>query len=264
MMKLVVPAVVVVLLAVGCGGSDTSPPDLDQRVLVYLLRGEAVGAVAREAPSSAALERTVVEELLAGPTEEELQAGLGTAITEGTELLDVDVEDGIATVDLSGEFDDGGGSASMFTRLAQVVFTLTRLDAVEGVVFRIDGAPVTSFSSEGIVLDGPQGRDEYEAQSPAILVESPALNDAVASPLRLAGTANTFEATLAYELVAADGSVLADGFTTATCGTGCRGTFDVQVSFDPGDATAVTLTVWEPSAEDGSRTKVVTIPLAVA
>lgn len=254
---------VAVTLAAGCGGSDAEPAEAASDVLVYLLRGEHVAAVMRTVPESGDLPRAAVEELLGGPTDEEAAAGIGTTVPEGTELLGLEVGDGVATVDLSGAFDDGGGSLSMFTRLAEVVHTLTRFPEIEGVVFRIDGEPVESFSAEGIVLDDPQTRADYEGQAPAILVESPALNEPVRSPLRLAGTANTFEANFQYELLAADGSKLASGFVTATCGTGCRGTFDEDVPFEASEGDQVTLVAWEPSAEDGSRTKVVEIPLVV-
>ncbi len=260
-----VAAVLALLVAAGCGGADDEAPAAETtRILVYLLRGEQVGAAARDVPDTDEVAGAAVEQLLLGPDDEETAGGLGTSIPDGTRLLDVAIADGVATVDLSGEFDDGGGSASMFTRLAQVVFTLTQFPTVEGVRLRIDGEDVETFSSEGIVLDGPQDRADYEDQSPAILVETPAVGDTVSTPFRLAGTANTFEANFQWELLAPDGAKLAGDFATATCGTGCRGTFDEEVSFDPGAADAVTLVVWEPSAEDGSRTKEVRIPLAVA
>jgi hypothetical protein len=176
-------------------------------------------------------------------------------------VSDVGRTRGVATVDLSEEFDDGGGSASMFARLAQVVFTLTQFPTVRAVELEIEGTPVTTFSAEGIELGGPQRRSDYEDQSPAVLVERPAVGDVVSSPMRLAGTANTFEANFEYEVLAPDGTKLAGTFVTATCGTGCRGTFDEQVVFDAGDAGSVTLVVFERSAKDGSRMNEVEIPL---
>jgi hypothetical protein len=264
-------ALVVAVAVAGCGGDETSDTS---RVLVYLLRGEQVGAAARQVSAvdgteeerTADLARAAVEQLLEGPTEAEDEAGLGTVIPEGTELLDLSMSDvgrtrGLATVDLSGEFDDGGGSASMFARLAQVVFTLTQFDGVRAVDFELDGEPVTTFSAEGIELDRPQTRADFEDQTPAILVEDPAVGDVVSSPMRLAGTANTFEANFQYEVVAPDGEKLAGTFVTATCGTGCRGTFDERVTFDADGGDEVTLVVFEPSAKDGSRTKQVDVPL---
>lgn len=97
--------------------------------------------------------------------------------------------------------------------------------------------------------------------TPAILVESPAVGDTATSPMRIAGTANVFEATLDYELLDEGGTVLADGFVTATCGSGCRGTFEEEVAFDAGGAAAGRLVAFEVSAKDGSRVNVVEIPV---
>lgn len=273
LVSVVLIAFAVATAAAGCG-DDTDDARDASRVLVYLLRGELVGTAAREvsAPDGTDEERAVdlaraaVAQLLQGPTEGDLAAGLDTAIPDGTELLGLTVSDvgrtrGVATVDLSGELDDGGGSASMFARLAQVVFTLTQFAAVRAVAFEIDGTPVTTFSSEGIELDGPQRRSDYEDQTPAILVERPAVGDVVSSPMRLQGTANTFEANFEYEVLAPDGTKLAGTFVTATCGTGCRGTFDEQVVFDAGDADTITLVVFERSAKDGARMNEVEVPL---
>jgi germination protein M len=257
-------AVLLAALAVaGCDESDNTSGETT-RVLVYLLRDDEIGAAARQVAVDEGVERAAVEELLTGPSDAESQNVLGTAIPEETTLNDVGIEDGVATVDLSEEFDDGGGSAGMFMRLAQVVFTLTQFPSVTGVQFELDGEPVETFSSEGIVLDGPQDRADFEDQSPAILVETPAVGDVVTSPLQLRGTANTFEANFEYEVLAPDGSKLAGTFVTASCGTGCRGTFDEQVAFDAGDAGEITLVVLERSEQDGSRTNEVSIPLDLA
>ena len=62
--------------------------------------------------------------------------------------------------------------------------------------------------------------------TPAILVETPLPFEAVTAPLRVAGTANTFEATFEYDLLDPAGKVLSHDFVTATSGSGTRGTFD--------------------------------------
>jgi hypothetical protein len=140
---------------------------------------------------------------------------------------------------------------------------VTQLSPGDRVRFRIDGKPVEVFSSEGVVLDRPQRRADYEDQTPAILVEYPAVGDDVSSPMDLRGTANTFEATFEYELLGPAGDKLAGTFVTATCGTGCRGTFDEVVAFDAAGATSGRLVVFERSAKDGSRINVVEIPVGI-
>jgi immunoglobulin-like protein involved in spore germination/sporulation and spore germination protein len=259
-------------VAAGCGGEEqaqttatpettsTSPRVETARVAAYFMRGDRIGVAARRT-GDIIDPGFILLEVLRGPTAKEAAAGLTTEIPAGTRLLGVDVAGGVATVDLSGEFDDGGGSASMLGRLAQVVYTVTQMSIASRVRFRIEGEPVEVFSSEGIVLDRPQSRSDFEDQAPAILVEYPAVGDAISSPSQLRGTANTFEATFEYELRDSAGDKLVGTFVTATCGTGCRGTFDETLTFTPGGQTTGTLVVFERSAEDGSKIHEVEIPV---
>jgi hypothetical protein len=263
------------VLAAGCDGRsettdtapDTTAPDVtttveerDVPVRVYLVRDELVGPVGRTVDAPAVL-RGALEELFSGPTSTDRARGLTSAVPEGVSVLGASIANGTATVDLSGSFDDGGGSASMFLRLAQLVHTVTQFPGVERLALRLEGRPVTVFSPEGIELPTTLTRADVEEQAPAILVESPLPGARVSTPLRIRGTANVFEATLEWELRDGTGSRLAGGFTTATCGTGCRGTFSIEHSFS--ETGPATLRVFERSAKDGSETKVVEIPLVL-
>ena len=188
-------------------------------------------------------------------------AQISTAIPDGTTLLGVSAKNGVATVDLSTEFDSGGGSTSMQYRLAQVVYTLTQFSTIKSVVFQIDGETVTVFGSEGIVLDGPIGRADYYDQLPAIFVDRPAFGAAFASGGRVAGNANVFEATFRVSILDASGESLADEQVMATCGTGCRGTFSTTVDYTVGKAQWGTLRAYEPSAKDGTPVNVREYPV---
>jgi germination protein M len=131
--------------------------------------------------------------------------------------------------------------------LAQQVYTLSQFDPTKPV--EVGGKSYT--------------RADFEAETPAILVESPLPFAAVSSPLRVTGTANTFEATFDYDLLDPSGKVVAHHFVTATSGSGTRGTFDVTIRFDAPDGVAK-LVVYELSAADGSRIHQVEIPLTPA
>lgn len=263
------------LLAAGCDGGDdggsTTPPGTTtdetspetMSVAAYLLRDGKVSPVSRSVAASPAVARAALEALLDGPTTEERAAGLASAIPEGTRLLDVSIADDVATVDLSGSFDDGGGSASMLGRVAQVVATLTRFPNVERVAFRLEGDPVEAIGGEGGLVDPPVGRLDVEEQTPQILVESPLPGDTVSGPIRLRGTANVFEATVSLELRDAADEVILETFTTATSGTGTRGTFAAQLEVPEGTEGAVTIVAFEASAEDGRPLHVVRVPVTV-
>ena len=131
------------------------------------------------------------------------------------------------------------------TALAQLVYTRTQSPDVESV--EIDGKRYT--------------RADFEEQTPLILIESPLAYEEVSSPLRVIGTANTFEATFQYELKDSSGAVVDEHFVTATSGTGTRGTFDFTTK--PFDDVG-SLVVFELSAEDGSRVNEVEIPLRMS
>ena len=189
---------------------------------------------------------------------------LSTAIPAGTRLLGLSIHDGVATVDLSREFESGGGSASAFRRLGQVVYTLTQFPTVQKVRFRLDGEPVNVFSSEGIVLKNPVGRSDYADLLPAITVDKPAAGDQVTSPVTVSGSANVFEANVTVEVLDAKGKVVGKTFTTASCGTGCRGTYSVDVTYKVATEQPGTVVVHDDDAAGtGSPPHSVRIPVTL-
>jgi hypothetical protein len=102
-------------------------------------------------------------------------------------------------------------------------------------------------------------RADYEEQTPPLLVETPLPGETVTSPLRIAGTANAYEATFQAELRDASGAVLVHKMVMATSGSGQRGTFEETLAYT-GEGTGK-LVVYEESAADGSRIHQVEIPL---
>lgn len=251
------------LLAAGCGGKDDEPTPPETTTFgVYLLHDEKVAPVRRRVEATADVARAALTELLRGPTADEARAGYVTSIPPGPEVLGVTIAAGTATVDLSGTFASGGGSLSQLTRVAQVVYTMTRFPGVEHVAFRLDGRPAAAIGGEGVVVDPPVGRGDFEDQTPAILVESPLPGDTVRSPVRLRGTANVFEANIGLEVRAVDGTVVKRTFMTATSGTGTRGTFDDEVAVDA-PAGPFVIFAFAPSGEDGSPLFPVELPLAL-
>ncbi|MFJ1967372.1 GerMN domain-containing protein [Streptomyces sp. NPDC087903] len=232
------------------------------RAAVYLLHGEKVSPAPRTvtAPTTVA---GALRALLAGPNRFELGNGRTTAIPSGTTLHSVAVRRHVATVDLSGRYDDGGGSLSMQARLAQVVFTATRFPSIQKVWFELDGKPITSFGGEGIVLNQPVGRADFEDLAPFILVESPMIGDTIRTPVRVWGSANTFEASLRLRITDAAGRTAANVDVTATSGSGTRGTFDVMIPYEATRSGAGRLTAYWNSPVDGRAVTADTVPLTV-
>lgn len=252
-------ALSLVVLA-GCGGEDESSPEAGsttQRTVeskpvetvpdsarailkVYLLLDGNVTVASRSVVAGPAVARAALVELLEGPTGPERARGLRSAIPAGTELEDVAIDDDLtAVVELSQSLDERAA--------AQIVYTLTQFTSVKRV--RIEG-------EEHV-------RADFEDVTPSVLVESPLPGEGVTAPLRIDGTANTFEATFNVEVVDAEGNVLGERFVTATSGSGTRGTFDAEVPFKPTADGPGELVVFELSAEDGSRIHEVRIPLQI-
>jgi germination protein M len=232
----------------------------------FVLGGEpgTIGLVPvlREVPKTTAVATTAMKSLLAGPTAKESgDRSITSAIPTGTRLLGLTIKNGVATVDLSTEFDSGGGAASMQYRLAEVVYTLTQFGTVKSVVFQIEGETVTVFGGEGIVLDGPQARADYYNQLPSIFVDRPAFGAAFASGGHVAGNANVFEATFRVAVLDAAGKSLVDRQVMATCGTGCRGTFDVTLRYTVSKGQWGTLHAYNPSAKDGTPDEIRDYPV---
>ena len=206
---------------------------------VYFVRDGKLGFAQRSVGVTPRIATATLEELLAGPTAEEKEAGLSSDIPPTTKLVSLEVKDDQAIVALSNPLDRLGS--------LQVVHTLAQLETVDRVQLGQEG-----FASA-----------DTEEALPAILVESPALGAAVTSPLTIRGSANTFEATFMVELRTAEGKALYKDFVTATSGNGTRGTFEKTIDFVVDRERPGTLVVYETSAEDGSVVNEVEIPVTI-
>lgn len=210
-------------------------------------------SVQREIPSTPGIALATLRELIDGPSSSDgrLVDGIATSVPDQTLVLGLRIDDGLATVDLSREFESGGGSFSMFSRLAQVTYTLTQFPTVDEVEFQLDGQRVRVFSGEGITLDEPASRADFLDLLPTVFIDTPAAGAEARTPLRLTGMGAVFEATFQYRLETTDGRVLDEGFAMTDEGTGwgrIDHTLDVSVS----TPTEAILTVFEESAKDGS------------
>ncbi|MDG4800633.1 Gmad2 immunoglobulin-like domain-containing protein [Micromonospora sp. WMMD980] len=135
-------------------------------------------------------------------------------------------------------------------RRAQVVWTLTQFPTVRRVAFAPAGATT--------------GRDDYADLLPPIVVTAPASGDRVASPVTVTGTADVLEATVSVRVLDAAGREVGTGFTTASCGSGCRGAYRVAVRYRRAAAGAGVVEVFQVSARDGSRVDLVRVPVTLA
>jgi Immunoglobulin-like domain of bacterial spore germination/Sporulation and spore germination len=234
--------------------SETVPPPNPSKPTgtvtyqVWFTKGESLHVVKRTQNATRRVGTAALEALFEGPESFEAETGVGTAVPQGTQLLGLQIDDGIAVADLTSEFESGGGSMAMFMRLAQVVCTLDQFPTVKGVLFKLDGEPVDIFSGEGLILDHPVGCGDYEEFLPVILVTSPTAGERVGNPVTIQGSANVFEANVTVRVLDENGDEIAQTFTTATCGTGCRGDFSVVVKYQVGREQPGTVIVQDDDA----------------
>lgn len=218
--------VLVAILAAGCGSTKT--------VTVTTTR-TVTEAVTTAAPAQKTVRIYFMRDGKVGPVARQL------ATVDRAALL-AEVAQGPTSSERAIGF--AQGEAREVT--AEQVYTLSQFDPAKPVT--IGGKSYT--------------RADFEDLTPAILVESPLPFASVTSPMRVWGTANTFEATFDYELLEPAGKVLSHHFVTATSGSGTRGTFDFTVPFEAPNGLGK-LVVFEESAADGSRIHQVEIPLTL-
>lgn len=229
---------------------------------VWFTRHGKLFVTERTVPATTSTGRAALGGLLTGPSAAEYAAGLRSQIPAGTTLLGVRISAGTATVDLSSSFESAASPSAMPLRIAQVVYTLTQFPTVTAVRFEINGQGVTMIG--GVPVQSPQTRAIYNGYLPAITVQSPVIGQQVASPVTVSGTADVFEAVVSVRILDSAGNEIAKTFTTASCGTGCRGDYSVTVSYSVPRTEPGTIEVFESSAKNGLPVNVQLIPVTLA
>jgi spore germination protein GerM len=87
---------------------------------------------------------------------------VSSTIPEGTKLRSLTIQKDGIHVDLSTEFTTGGGSASMMGRLAQVIYTATTLQPNANVWIDVEGKPLEILGGEGLEIERPMTRQNFE------------------------------------------------------------------------------------------------------
>jgi spore germination protein GerM len=85
-------------------------------------------------------------------------------IPKGTKLLNLTTKNDEVYVDLSPEFTQGGGSASMTGRLGQIVYTSTTLNPNSKVWLSVAGKPLTVLGGEGLEIAQPITRSTFDRE----------------------------------------------------------------------------------------------------
>lgn len=143
---------------------STTVVDEGRTASVYLLARDRLVQVERSVADDGSL-ADLLELVVAGPTEVERSLGITSAVPAGT-VASVEVEGGIATVDLTSAFGEIR-TADQLLALGQIVYTLTDQPGIGAVAFTVEGEPITAPLSETAAEDEPLSRDDLAAIAPA-------------------------------------------------------------------------------------------------
>jgi hypothetical protein len=260
------------LIAAGCGRQSATPrgdetpsappplaPDGLRAVTIYFANEDATRLVpvTRYLDADSGLARGAVLALVTGPNPEERERQLSTAVPPETRLLGLTIRDSVAVADLNRAFESGGGTTSVRLRLGQLVYTLTQLPGVRRVRLHLEGRPVDVFSSEGLMIAETMNRSEFSDlapydDEPPVVITEPVPGSTVGERVVIRGHANVFEANVGLRVRDAAGRVVLETYTTATCGTGCRGRYERELALPDTLWGDVVLEAFAPSAKDGS------------
>ncbi len=138
----------------------TAPKSDKVKVVLYYLDadGEKLEAVTKKITMKEGIARAALEELVKGPGESKK---LQSPIPEGTKVNDINIEDGLCTVDFSKELRDNhwGGSTGEMLTVYSIVDVLTQFPTVEKVQILIDGQKVDTLVGH-MDLSKPLERNE--------------------------------------------------------------------------------------------------------
>ena len=103
---------------------------------------------------------TAITELLKGPDEKEQKEGFYTEIPDSTKLIRIIETPKNITLNLSEDFESGGGSTSMNTRLRQLINTSLDAAKNKSVYLELNGKKVDMIGGEGVIVTQPLSRPE--------------------------------------------------------------------------------------------------------
>ena len=210
---------------------------------------------------SDAVARTALTELITGTP---LTEGAYLVLPPDTKILNIKIENELATVDFSAEVLKANvGAEGEGLGIAAIVNTLTEFSSIQKVQFTVDGLAQNGMEWWGHVglFEQPFERNMDSVREPIIWVNTPVTDQTITSPLKITGTAMVFEAVVSYRLTDSDGNILAKGVTQAAIGAPGRGDFSVEVPFTAMAAGKGQLEVYEESMKDGSALHKVIIPV---
>jgi hypothetical protein len=248
------------------GPTDSpTPPSTDTTTVTiyYLIESEGRIWLAPERHVVAAQPRigqAALEELVHGEAQDPDHF---TPIPPDTEILDLTIEERLATVDWSAEVLEASvGAETEELGIQSIVWTLMEFPTVDRVQFAVEGkAEGTASNGRAIedwwghvgLHDQPFTRTEAIQVLEPITVWNPLDGAEVGTSFLVVGEASTFEANVAFRIFDAVGDHVMTRSTTALEGAPGRGAYEIEITIEdpPQSAEVWTLEAYESSPETG-------------
>lgn len=143
--------------------TEVSPaPTGAGRVLVYLARDGVLVAVTRRVPLPAT-PSSVLQALLAGPIQRELDAGLGSAVPPRVSVEPGSAVPGLVRLQVPAPDSSSGARTDEVLGYGQLVLTLTSLPGVSSVQFVRDGKVLSVPRGDGALSSAALTRRDFAA-----------------------------------------------------------------------------------------------------
>lgn len=140
--------------------TETAPIEKKENADIYFLALDSNGngiykKVQREVPENEDKLEFAINELLKGPNLVEKAAGAYSEIPKATKLNKIKRKGNKITIDFSSDFQYGGGTDSIYSRMMQLIKTAVNNTEKKQIYLYLDGEQVNFIGGEGIMITQP-------------------------------------------------------------------------------------------------------------
>ena len=102
-----------------------------------------------------------IQSLIAGPKTDERAKGVYSEIPAGTRLISINESADKVIINLSGDFENGGGTDSLYKRIYQIIKT-AKQNTTKPVYLYIEGSEAEVIGGEGIMINQPLNENSLD------------------------------------------------------------------------------------------------------
>lgn len=103
-----------------------------------------------------------IKELLRGPNSIEKASGVYNEIPRGTELIGIQEQGNNIIINLSSDFQYGGGTDSIYTRMRQLIKTVLSNVSGKNIYLYLDGKQADVIGGDGIMVSQPLSENSLD------------------------------------------------------------------------------------------------------